>query len=61
MRADVHFSYVSSLERGVRNVGLEVIVRVAEALDIDPGVLIAGIKTRPGASVTAGRRDAGSA
>ena len=38
-RAGVHRTYVSSVERGKRNVGLVNIERLAQALDIDIGEL----------------------
>ena len=39
-RAGLHFTYVSSVERGERNVTLLTIVRLANALDINPARLI---------------------
>lgn len=39
----LHFTYVSSVERGERNVSLLNILRLAEALGVDGGSLIAGI------------------
>lgn len=39
----LHFTYVSSVERGERNVSLENIVRIAAALEIDPAVLVTGL------------------
>lgn len=44
----IHYSYVSSLERGRRNVGLAIIVRIADTLGVDPGSLIEGIRPGPG-------------
>ncbi len=38
-RAGVHRTYVSSAERGQRNVGLVNVERLAQALDIDIGEL----------------------
>lgn len=40
----LHFTYVSSVERGERNVSLQNIVRLASALDVDPGVLVKGLR-----------------
>lgn len=40
----LHFTYVSSVERGERNISLENIVRLADTLGTDPGQLIAGLK-----------------
>lgn len=39
----MHFTYVASVERGERNIGLENIVRLAHALEVDPGQLLAGL------------------
>lgn len=39
-RAGRHFTFVSGIERGQRNVTLLTILQVAEALDVDPGVLL---------------------
>ena len=41
--AGLHFTYVSSVERGERNVSLENIVRLAAALDINPSRLVEGL------------------
>lgn len=41
--AHVHRTYVGSLERGERNVALINIVRLAEALKVDPAELIRGM------------------
>ena len=38
-RADLHFTYVSSVERGRRNISLVNIVRLARALRVSPGSL----------------------
>ena len=40
----LHRTYVGSLERGERNVALLNIVRLARALDLDPGELLRGLK-----------------
>lgn len=40
----LHFTYVSSVERGERNISLQNIVRLAAALGIDPAVLVKGLK-----------------
>ncbi len=40
----LHSTYVSSVERGERNVSLENILRLADSLGIDPGVLVRGLR-----------------
>jgi transcriptional regulator with XRE-family HTH domain len=37
--AGVHRTYVSSLERGLRNVGLDNVFALADALGVDPSEL----------------------
>jgi hypothetical protein len=39
-------TYVSSLERGYRNVSLVNILRLCEALSLDPGELMAGMNAK---------------
>lgn len=41
--AGLHFTYVSSVERGERNVSLHNILRLADALAVDAGPLVSGI------------------
>jgi transcriptional regulator with XRE-family HTH domain len=41
-RSHVHRTYVSSVERGQRNVSIDIIVRLAEALDIPASELFEG-------------------
>ena len=43
----MHFTYVSSVERGERNLSLENILRLAEALKLDPGELVKALKPVP--------------
>ena len=42
-RAGLHRTYVSSLERGERNVGLDNIKRLADALAVESSELLVGI------------------
>ncbi|HSK97860.1 MAG TPA: helix-turn-helix transcriptional regulator [Euzebyales bacterium] len=42
-RAQLHRTYISSLEQGRRNVAVHNVVRLAEALDIDPAELVRGL------------------
>ncbi|MCU1400563.1 MAG: family transcriptional regulator [Acidimicrobiales bacterium] len=46
-KAGLHFTYVSSVERGERNVSLENILRLAAAAGVDPGELVAGLTPSP--------------
>lgn len=43
-RSDMHWTFVGQVERGQRNISLHNILRVAEALDVDPGVLVEGLR-----------------
>lgn len=45
-RADLHRTYISSLEQGRRNVAIHNIVRLAEALEVDPAALVEGLTSR---------------
>jgi transcriptional regulator with XRE-family HTH domain len=47
-RAGFHFTYVSDIENGKRNVTLETILRLAAALEVNPGGLIDGLTADPG-------------
>lgn len=42
--ADLHRTYIGHLERGEVNPSFFNIIRVAKALDVDPGDLITGIR-----------------
>lgn len=41
--AGVHWTLIGQVERGQRNLTLHNLIRLAAALDADPGVLVAGI------------------
>ena len=45
-RADVDRTYVSSVERGLRNVTLMTLCNLAEAVEMDPADLVAGLRQR---------------
>lgn len=42
-KADLHSSYVSKLERGLKSPSLRVILQLAHALDIAPGELVQAV------------------
>lgn len=48
-RAKLHRTYISSIERGLRNVSLENIFAIAEALEVPPGDLLKPITPKAGA------------
>lgn len=48
--AEVHYSYIGALETGVRNPSVDLVARLAKALDIDLGVLMEGLQDLPGRS-----------
>ncbi|MBB4687005.1 helix-turn-helix domain-containing protein [Amycolatopsis jiangsuensis] len=43
-RAGVHWTFVSQVERGLRNVNLHNLLKFAEGLDLDAGALIEGLR-----------------
>lgn len=43
VRCSLHWTYVGQIERGRRNIGILNLLRVAAALDLDPGDLVEGL------------------
>jgi transcriptional regulator with XRE-family HTH domain len=43
-KVGLHFTYISSVERGERNIGLENVLRLAAGLGVDPAVLVKGLR-----------------
>lgn len=43
-RAGVHWTFVGQTERGMRNLSLHNITKLAAGLGVDPGVLVKGLK-----------------
>ena len=39
-RADLHRTYISGIERGIRNPTLTIIFKLANALGVEPGALV---------------------
>jgi transcriptional regulator with XRE-family HTH domain len=48
IRAGVHRTEVSQLERGLRLARVDTVAKLAAALEVDPGDLFEGIKWEPG-------------
>ncbi len=46
-RAGLHRTYVGHVERGAVNVALWNIVRLADALEVDPSALVQGLRPGP--------------
>jgi transcriptional regulator with XRE-family HTH domain len=46
--SDVHWSFLGQVERGRRNLTLHNILKVAAALDVDPGDLMRGLRPPTG-------------
>jgi len=43
---ELHWTYIGQVERGQRNISLHNIIRIAEAIQVDPGTLVAGLNWR---------------
>ena len=48
--SSLHWSYLGQVERGQRNVTLHNILKLAEVLGVDPGVLVRGLHAPDGTS-----------
>jgi transcriptional regulator with XRE-family HTH domain len=42
--SDVHWTFVGQVERGTRNLSFHNIIKLAAGLDVDPAVLVTGIR-----------------
>lgn len=47
-RAELHRTEISQLERGLRVARIDTLVKLAAALEVEPGDLLRGIVWRPG-------------
>ena len=45
VRCGIHWTQLGKVERGQRSLRLETIVKIADGLDVDPGVLVKGLPT----------------
>jgi len=43
-RCGMHFTFVSSIERGERNISMSTLLRLAEGLQINPAEIVDGLK-----------------
>jgi transcriptional regulator with XRE-family HTH domain len=46
-RAELHRTYISLLERGIKSPTLETLFKICEALELEPEVLISQLRERP--------------
>ena len=46
-KANLHRTYVSGIERGVRNPSLTIVFKLAEGLGVEPGNLLSRKPTKP--------------
>lgn len=54
-RADLHVTYVSGIERGRRNAGLNILARLARALKVSLPVLVTDLRSQTKVRVRRGR------
>lgn len=45
-RVGLHFTFISEVERGTRNLSLTSLLRLAQGLSVDPSELVKGLKYR---------------
>jgi transcriptional regulator with XRE-family HTH domain len=50
--SSMHWTFIGQVERGQRNVSLHNILKIAEALGVDAGELVRGLKAPEGAPKT---------
>jgi transcriptional regulator with XRE-family HTH domain len=43
VRADLHWSYIGQVERGQRDFGVQNLLKLAKALQVEPGELVNGL------------------
>jgi transcriptional regulator with XRE-family HTH domain len=48
VRASVHRTEISQLERGLRIARIDTLVKISGSLEVDPGDLLVGMAWRPG-------------
>lgn len=46
-RTGLHFTFISTVERGERNLSLASLLSIADGIDLDLGVLLAELPTSP--------------